>query len=267
MPDEDINTQDIAEQTMVEDATEKQSDRSEEAEVVAVVSEERDQQDKNDDIEAPLPGEEEAVAVAVTESQKNPQEDGDDDSDDDTKSLDTVSDNGDDDLVKKKKKRNMALPLLLLFIGIAFVAVGLGVGLARKEEDSSLNLVQEGSVQDDGNVNTDTTAGNSDNQSGDSDDSNLNNDNNSADIIEVPEEEGKPSKYPNCEENDGRTRWPELVGMPGEDAKAMLQGCYGDQYNIVLIAYGQVITMEMRPGRVKLMLDENGNVLTTPYEG
>jgi hypothetical protein len=65
----------------------------------------------------------------------------------------------------------------------------------------------------------------------------------------------------------GQQSWPELIGSLGVDAKAYLEGEYGDQYDIQLVAYGDAVTKDLRFDRIFLFLDQEGYVMREPKVG
>jgi len=67
--------------------------------------------------------------------------------------------------------------------------------------------------------------------------------------------------------NEDMESWPELVGIPGENAEAILNNKYGDTYLIQLVEYGSFVTMDYRTDRIRLYLDVDGNVMNTPEAG
>jgi hypothetical protein len=61
--------------------------------------------------------------------------------------------------------------------------------------------------------------------------------------------------------------WPELVGLSGEEAKAILAGLYGDKYMVQVVEFGDPTTMDYRTDRIFLFVDVDGMVMLTPTVG
>jgi hypothetical protein len=62
--------------------------------------------------------------------------------------------------------------------------------------------------------------------------------------------------------------WPELVGMWGENAKARLEEKYGkDNYDIIIVPENSPVTKDLRWDRIRLFVDKEGKVVSTPRVG
>jgi hypothetical protein len=66
--------------------------------------------------------------------------------------------------------------------------------------------------------------------------------------------------------SDSTTSWPELVGMPGEDAKAYLKDL-DPSLRVYLVPPGGLVTQDYREDRVWVYVDEDGLVMATPAIG
>ncbi|WP_411103146.1 serine protease inhibitor [Streptomyces sp. cmx-4-9] len=64
-----------------------------------------------------------------------------------------------------------------------------------------------------------------------------------------------------------RKEWPELVGMPAEEASAAIRGDSPDVTEVHVVGQGQMVTMDFRPGRVRLYVDDQGRVSRVPSTG
>ncbi|GBF93635.1 hypothetical protein Rsub_06357 [Raphidocelis subcapitata] len=65
---------------------------------------------------------------------------------------------------------------------------------------------------------------------------------------------------------NARAEFPDLVGLPAEEAKAKINEERPD-LNVVVRAPGQPMTRDFRVDRVVLMVDEEGKVKTKPMTG
>ncbi|MFI1286697.1 serine protease inhibitor [Streptomyces sp. NPDC020858] len=61
--------------------------------------------------------------------------------------------------------------------------------------------------------------------------------------------------------------WPELVGMPAEDAAAEIQRGSPHINRLQVVSPGQLVTMEFRPDRVRLHVNADGIVSRVPRIG
>ena len=62
---------------------------------------------------------------------------------------------------------------------------------------------------------------------------------------------------------DQKTQWPELVGQPGEEAKATIEQAGYKLVQIVQLGK-QVVTMDYRQDRVRIWVDDGGKVGACP---
>ncbi|KAK6157991.1 hypothetical protein DH2020_005305 [Rehmannia glutinosa] len=62
---------------------------------------------------------------------------------------------------------------------------------------------------------------------------------------------------------EGKSSWPELVGVPGEVAVATIER-ENPLVNAVIVPPGSVITADLRCDRVRVFVDANGNVDRVP---
>lgn len=60
--------------------------------------------------------------------------------------------------------------------------------------------------------------------------------------------------------------WPGLVGHPGAEAKAQLEKELPDM-TVQLVEFGMMVTMDYREDRIRIYLDEEGNVMKPPRVG
>ncbi|KAL5202506.1 hypothetical protein ABZP36_013458 [Zizania latifolia] len=63
--------------------------------------------------------------------------------------------------------------------------------------------------------------------------------------------------------SERRTSWPEVVGMPAEEAKKVILKDMPDA-NIVVLPVGSAVTLDYRPDRVRIFVD---TVAITPTIG
>ena len=63
------------------------------------------------------------------------------------------------------------------------------------------------------------------------------------------------------------TKWPQLVGMPGEQAKAIIIKENPSLTRVDILPDGSMVTMDYREDRVRIFVDEAGNVVGTPSVG
>ena len=61
-------------------------------------------------------------------------------------------------------------------------------------------------------------------------------------------------------------RFPDLVGQTGEEAKAAILADFPD-YNVEIVPPGTPVTLDLRPQRVRVYVDEDGIVDGVPFEG
>ena len=66
--------------------------------------------------------------------------------------------------------------------------------------------------------------------------------------------------------SEGKTSWPELVGISGEDAKARLESEAPDK-DIFMVPSDSMVTMDYRKDRIRIFVDKNGNVERPPRLG
>eukprot|EP00934_Nitzschia_sp_Nitz4_P005946 Nitzschia sp. Nitz4//scaffold18_size181773//65842//66195//NITZ4_001913-RA/size181773-processed-gene-0.14-mRNA-1//1//CDS//3329540005//5936//frame0 len=64
---------------------------------------------------------------------------------------------------------------------------------------------------------------------------------------------------------DQPTSWPELVGMDGEEAKASIEA--DTDYKVYILKQGAMVTMDYRTDRVRIFVDTDGKVASTPRVG
>lgn len=65
---------------------------------------------------------------------------------------------------------------------------------------------------------------------------------------------------------DQKTQFPEVIGWTGEDAKADLEAKFPD-FEIVVVPWDAMLTMDWREDRIRIMVDENGMVKKAPRIG
>ena len=61
--------------------------------------------------------------------------------------------------------------------------------------------------------------------------------------------------------------WPNLVGTGGESAVGIIQAERPDLVRVSVLEDGAMMTMDYREDRVRVMVDENGNVSQPPTVG
>jgi hypothetical protein len=62
--------------------------------------------------------------------------------------------------------------------------------------------------------------------------------------------------------------WPELMGMPAEQAKLWLQKQYGeDTYDIIIVPQNSPVTKDLRLDRIRLFVDDDGVIVEIPRTG
>ena len=64
----------------------------------------------------------------------------------------------------------------------------------------------------------------------------------------------------------GKTSWPELVGVNGEVAAALIMR-ENPELRAVIVKEGMFVTMDFRTDRVRIWVDKNGIVKYTPRIG
>eukprot|EP00271_Cylindrocystis_brebissonii_P006220 TRINITY_DN18909_c0_g1_i1.p1 TRINITY_DN18909_c0_g1~~TRINITY_DN18909_c0_g1_i1.p1 ORF type:complete len:114 (+),score=15.97 TRINITY_DN18909_c0_g1_i1:316-657(+) len=75
-----------------------------------------------------------------------------------------------------------------------------------------------------------------------------------------------------CRETHGEGRpmkleWPELVGIPFEDAKQIVEAEADNVRTIQAVPKGFAVTMDFREDRVRIFVDENKKVIRPPRIG
>ncbi|KAH7285684.1 hypothetical protein KP509_33G040900 [Ceratopteris richardii] len=60
--------------------------------------------------------------------------------------------------------------------------------------------------------------------------------------------------------------WPELVGLPGEEAKCKILA-EDPNLTVVILPEGSFVTMDFRTDRVRIFVDDKGIVTKTPHIG
>ncbi|CAF1253359.1 unnamed protein product [Adineta steineri] len=60
--------------------------------------------------------------------------------------------------------------------------------------------------------------------------------------------------------------WPELVGIPVDEAIARIKS-HDSRLNIIKVKENSPTTRDLRPNRVRIFYDENGNVVSEPHTG
>jgi len=70
------------------------------------------------------------------------------------------------------------------------------------------------------------------------------------------------------EEKDTSTKWPSLVGMTGDEAKAELKSRYGsEKYNIYILHENDATTRDYRTSRIRIFTNDEGIVSKVPRIG
>uniref|UniRef100_A0A7S2YCC1 Subtilisin inhibitor domain-containing protein n=1 Tax=Entomoneis paludosa TaxID=265537 RepID=A0A7S2YCC1_9STRA len=64
-----------------------------------------------------------------------------------------------------------------------------------------------------------------------------------------------------------KTSWPELVGQPGAQAKAIIQQENPHMTTVVMVPEHSMVTMDYREDRVRIFVKEDGTVAMTPNMG
>jgi hypothetical protein len=162
-----------------------------------------------------------------------------------TKSVETTSDDGNEQVVSKGVKQNSTggssrqigrigrLGFIAIVIGLA---VGLVLGLTRNKSDYLRKPAESEGEENDRTIRP---------------------------LLSVTKPPMNNTKVP----IEDKTQWLELVGLPGNQAKAILEDSYGDEYNVRLVNYGDSVTADFRTDRIFLFLDADGNVMRTPKVG
>ena len=70
-----------------------------------------------------------------------------------------------------------------------------------------------------------------------------------------------------CSCNDGKASWPELVGTPGTDAKAVIEKENPCLTQVTILLKGSPIIKDFRLDRVWIFVDDKGDVVATPRIG
>lgn len=65
---------------------------------------------------------------------------------------------------------------------------------------------------------------------------------------------------------EGKTSWPELVGMNGQEAKSQLEASVSDK-QIFVVPEDGMVTMDYRTDRIRIFVDKDGNVARPPTLG
>ncbi|KAH7285683.1 hypothetical protein KP509_33G040800 [Ceratopteris richardii] len=60
--------------------------------------------------------------------------------------------------------------------------------------------------------------------------------------------------------------WPQLVGLPGEEAKCKILE-KGPELTVVILPEGSGVTKDFRVNRVRIFVDDNGIVTKAPHIG
>lgn len=86
---------------------------------------------------------------------------------------------------------------------------------------------------------------------------------------ELAESEDKPESVENKEEKESRpTKWPELVGMSGSEAKEKLEFLCGEEtYDIYILHEHDPTTRDYRFNRIRIFTNDEGIVTTVPHIG
>ncbi|XP_072170898.1 uncharacterized protein [Diadema setosum] len=63
------------------------------------------------------------------------------------------------------------------------------------------------------------------------------------------------------------TKWPELVGKTGEEAKAAIMSARPDLKHVDIIPADHMVTMDFREDRVRIFVDAEGKVVRKPMVG
>ncbi len=63
-----------------------------------------------------------------------------------------------------------------------------------------------------------------------------------------------------------KVAWPELVGNTGEAAKAHILAD-DSSLNVIILPEGSFVTMDFNERRVRIYVDGEGNVISTPRRG
>ena len=64
-----------------------------------------------------------------------------------------------------------------------------------------------------------------------------------------------------ADEEQNITTWPQLCGLKGEEAKAILKSTYGDEYEIKIIYENSPSTREYEFKRIKIAIDEQSQIV------
>ncbi|XWS36389.1 hypothetical protein CRYUN_Cryun20dG0081300 [Craigia yunnanensis] len=64
----------------------------------------------------------------------------------------------------------------------------------------------------------------------------------------------------------GKSSWPELVGINGEVAAAII-AIENTKIGVAIVKEGMMVTMDFRCGRVRVWVDKYGTVKLTPQIG
>ena len=75
------------------------------------------------------------------------------------------------------------------------------------------------------------------------------------------------TKVPIITNIEDRTQWPELLGLPGNQAKVILEDLYGNEYDVGLVDYGNFVTADFQMDQIFLFLDLDGTVMRTTKVG
>ena len=62
-------------------------------------------------------------------------------------------------------------------------------------------------------------------------------------------------------------KWPEVVGLTGENAAEAIQKSRPDLRQVTVIPEGSMVTRDMRFDRVRVFVNDDGKVVTTPRVG
>jgi hypothetical protein len=65
----------------------------------------------------------------------------------------------------------------------------------------------------------------------------------------------------------GKESWPDVVGEPGEQAQAEIEADTGGSVKVFVLPWDAIVTEDYRLDRVRIFVDDNGNVSKPPRIG
>lgn len=68
-------------------------------------------------------------------------------------------------------------------------------------------------------------------------------------------------------QNRPKTRWPELLGLPAEMAMPIIRFQNPGIVALPIVNPGEAVTTDWRLDRVRLYVDDEGNLITYPMAG